>query len=118
MKASFINAKDELIVEIDCKDFDHRKEFINTSMLQVYPYKVNDNDIWCDENALFNDYSYDFVIDNYIVHGSAVIQGFDADTGESLDVSKLTLVNLKSRVKFLGKRWIDHSKIGFQVMEW
>ena len=31
MKAYFINAKDELIVEIDCKDFDHRKEFINGS---------------------------------------------------------------------------------------
>ena len=117
MKAYFINAKDELIVETNIKNWDHKKEIINARMLERYPYSINGNDLWTNEEALYGDYSYDFVIDDYIVHGNAVVLGTDDENHESIDVNKLTLINLKSRVKFLGKRWIDHSKIKFQVME-
>ena len=86
-------------------------------MLERYPYSINGNDLWTNEEALYWDYSYDFVIDDYIVHGNAVVLGTDDENHESIDVNKLTLINLKSRVRFLGKRWIDHSKIKFQVME-
>tara|TARA_R100000654_G_scaffold42938_2_gene69177 strand:+ start:840 stop:1199 length:360 start_codon:yes stop_codon:yes gene_type:complete len=118
MKAYFINAKDELIVETDIKNWDHKKELIGARMLERYPYSVNGNDLWTNEEALFGDYSYDFVIDNCIVHGNAVVLGTDDEKHESIDVNHLTLINLKSRVKFLGKRWIDHDRIKFQVMEW
>lgn len=117
MKAYFINAKDELIVETNIKNWDHKKEIINARMLERYPYSINGNDLWTNEEALYGDYSYDFVIDDYIVHGNAVVLGTDDENHESIDVNKLTLINLKSRVRFLGKRWIDHSKIKFQVME-
>ena len=118
MKAYFINAKDELIVETDIKNWDHKKELIGARMLERYPYSVNGNDLWTNEEALFGDYSYDFVIDNCFVHGTAVVLGTDDENHKSIDVNHLALINLKSRVKFLGKRWIDHDKIKFQVMEW
>ena len=51
MKAYFINAKDELIVETDVKDYYHKLELLDCRMLELYPYSVNGNDIWTDEEG-------------------------------------------------------------------
>ena len=121
MKAYFINAKDELIVEVDNKGADHSKEMIGVKNFEIYPYKVNGNDMWTDEEANLKDYNYFFAIDNkVIVSGNAILLGFDEDTGDCKEVSNLELVNLKSRVVFMGKRYIDHDKLfsNFKVEEW
>jgi len=121
MKAYFINAKDELIVEVDTKSADHSKEMIGCKYFEIYPYKVNGNDMWTDEEANLKDYNYFFAIDNQvIVSGNAILLGFDIDTGDCKDVHNLTLTNLKSRVVFMGKRYIDHDKLfsNFKVEEW
>ena len=60
MKAYFINAKDELIVEVDCKDYYHKKELINCSYIELYPYPVNGNDMWTDEEANLRESNYLF----------------------------------------------------------
>ena len=38
MKAYFINAKDELITEVDTKGADHTKEMIGCKYFEIYPY--------------------------------------------------------------------------------
>jgi len=38
--------------------------------------------------------------------------------GESVPPKNLTLEELKSRVTFMGKRYIDPSKLKFEVKEW
>jgi len=119
MKAYFINAKDELIVEVDCKDYHHKKELLNCNMLELYPHSVNGNDVWTDEEANLNEYNYFFELDNVIVSGSAIILSCD-DEGDSADVKNLTIDELKSRVTFMGKRYINHEKLfsNFRIEEW
>ena len=41
MKAYFIDAKNELIVETDVVDYHHKKELLNCNYLELYPYQVN-----------------------------------------------------------------------------
>ena len=121
MKAYFINAKDELIVEVDCKDYHHKKEIIGCNMLEIYPYGVNGNDLWTDEEANLKEYNYFFAVDDkVIVSGNAVLLGYDESTGDCKDVSNLVLDSLKSRITFMGKRYIDHEKLfsNFKIEEW
>ena len=120
MKAYFINAKDELITEVDTKGAEHTKEMIGCKYFEIYPYNVNGNDMWTDEEANLGEYNYFFTLDNVIVSGNAILLGFDVDTGDCKDVNNLSLDNLKSRVTFMGKRYIDHDKLfsKFQVTEW
>ena len=118
MKAYFINAKHEYIVEVNVKDWKQKQKLIETNIIQTYPYEINGNDILTDENALMKDYSYNFVIDEiYVVHGNAVITSV-GNKGESASVKNLTVEDLISRVRFLGKQYVDHSKLEFKVMEW
>ena len=121
MKAYFINAKDELITEVDTKGADHSKEMIGCRNFEIYPYGVNGNDMWTSEEANLGDYNYFFTVDNkVIVSGNALLLGFDVDTGDCKDVHNLSLDNLKSRVTFMGKRYIDHDKLfsNFKIEEW
>ena len=117
MKAYLINAKDEIIVEIDCKGYEHKQELLNCRMLELYPYNINGNDIWTDEEANLRESNYLFQLDDIIVSGNAVIMSYDEE-GDSADVKDLTIEELKSRVTFKGKRFIDHSKLKFEVVEW
>ena len=118
MKAYFINAKHEYIIEVNVKDWKQKQKLIETNIIQTYPYEINGNDILTDENALMKDYSYNFVIDEiYVVHGNAVITSV-GNKGESASVKNLTVEDLISRVRFLGKQYVDHSKLEFKVMEW
>jgi len=117
MKAYFINAKDELIVEVDCKDYHHKKELLNCSYIELYPYPIKGNDMWTDEEANLRESNYLFQLDDIIVSGNAVIMSYDEE-GDSADVKDLTIEELKSRVTFKGKRFIDHSKLKFEVVEW
>ena len=117
MKAYFINAKHEYIVELNVRDYEHKKELIEANLLELYPYQINGNDIWTDEEAQLKEYSYNFVIDGFVVHGNAIITSVD-DEGESTSVKNLTVEDLISRVRFLGKQYVDHSKLQFKVMEW
>ena len=117
MKAYFINAKHEYIVELNVRDYEHKKELIEANLLELYPYQIKGNDIWIDEEAQLKEYSYDFVIDGFVVHGNAIITSVDNE-GESASVKNLTVQELISRVRFLGKQYVDHSKLEFKVMEW
>ena len=117
MKAYFINAKHEYIVELNVRDYEHKKELIEANLLELYPYQIKGNDIWTDEEAQLKEYSYDFVIDGFVVHGNAIITSVDNE-GESASVKNLTVEDLISRVRFLGKQYVDHSKLEFKVMEW
>ena len=119
MKAYLINAKDELIVEIDCKGYEHKQELLNCRMLELYPYNLNGNDIWTDEEANLQNYNYFFQLDDVIVSGNAIIMSCDEE-GESIPPKNLTLEELKKRVTFMGKRYIDHDKLynNFTVEEW
>ena len=117
MKAYFINAKDELITEVDTKGADHTKEMIGCKYFEIYPYNVNGNDMWTDEEANLRESNYLFQLDDIIVSGNAVIMSCDEE-GDSADVKDLTIEELKSRVTFKGKRFIDHSKLKFEVVEW
>ena len=120
MKAYFIDAWSEFIVEVDTKNYDHRRELIRARNIETYPYQVNGNDIITDEESNLKEYNYFFAIDNVIVSGNAILLGFDMDTGDCKDVNNLTLDNLKSRVTFMGKRYIDHDKLfsNFKIEEW
>ena len=119
MKAYFINDKDEFVVEINCKGYEHKQELLNCRMLELYPYSINDNDIWTDEEGNLKEYNYFFAIDDYIVSGNAIIMSCD-DEGESVAPKNLTLDELKSKVTFMGKRYIDHEKLfsNFTIEEW
>ena len=118
MKAYFINAKHEYIVELNVRDYEHKKELIEANLLELYPHHIKNNDIWIDEEAQLKEYSYNFVIDEiYVVHGNAVITSV-GNKGESASVKNLTVEDLISRVRFLGKQYVDHSKLEFKVMEW
>jgi len=119
MKAYLVNAKDEYVVEVDCKDYDHKRELLNCRMLELYPYKVNGNDIWTDEEGNLKEYNYFFTLDDVIISGNAIILSYD-DEGESTDVKDLTIQELKSRVKYMGKRYIDQEKLfsNFTIEEW
>lgn len=118
MKAYLINAKDELIVEIDCKGYEHKQELLNCRMLELYPYNLNGNDIWTDEEGNLKEYNYYVELDNkYMVSGNAIILSCD-DEGGSADVKDLTIEELKSRVKFLGKRYIEQNGMGFNIREY
>ena len=119
MKAYFIDALNEFIVEVDTKNFDHKKELIRASRVEHYPYQVNGNDIITDEEANLKEYNYFFTIDDYVVSGSALIMGSD-NMGESIAPKNLTLEELKKRVTFMGKRYIDHDKLfsNFKIEEW
>ena len=77
MKAYFINAKHEYIVELNVRDYEHKKELIEANLLELYPYQINGNDIWTDEEAQLKEYSYNFVIDGFVVHGNAIITSVD-----------------------------------------
>lgn len=117
MKAYFINSKHEYIVELNVRDYEHKKELIEANLLELYPYQIKGNDIWTDEEAQLKEYSYDFVIDGFVVHGNAIITSVDNE-GESASVKNLTVQELMSRVRFLGKKYVDHSKLQFKIMEW
>mgnify|MGYP000094305737 FL=1 len=118
MKAYLINSKDELIVEVDVKDYHHKLELLNCRMLELYPYNLNGNDIWTDEEGNLKEYNYYVELDNkYIVSGNAIILSCD-DEGDSADVKDLTIEELKSRVKFLGKRYIEQNGMGFNIREY
>ena len=118
MKAYFINAKDELIVETDVKDYYHKLELLDCRMLELYAYSVNGNDIWTDEEGKLKEHNYFFELDGkYIVSGNAVIVSCN-DEGESVDVKDLTIEELKSRVTFLGKRYIQPNGMGFSIREY
>ena len=117
MKAYFINAKHEYIVELNVRDYEHKKELIEANLLELYPYQINGNDIWTDEEAQLKEYSYNFVIDGFIAYGNAIILSED-NKGKSTSVKNLTVEDLISRVRFLGKQYVDHSKLQFKVMEW
>jgi hypothetical protein len=116
MKAYFIDAKNEFIVDVDVKNYEHKKELIKCRMLEVYPYQINGNDIWVDEEGNLKDHNYYFQIDNdVVVSGNAVIMSCD-DEGESKPPKDLTLEELKSRVNFIGKLDIDPTKLKFEVV--
>ena len=119
MKAYFIDAKHEFIVEVDTKNFDHTKELIRASRVECYPYQVNGNDIITDEEANLKQYNHFFTIDDCIVSGSALVMGSDG-MGEWIAPKNLTLEELKSRVTFICKRYIDHDKLfsNFTIEEW
>ena len=119
MKAYFIDAKNELIVETDVADYHHKKELLNCNWLEMYPYQVNGNDIWTDEEGNLGEYNYFFTIDDCIVSGNAIIMSCD-ENGESIAPKNLTLEELKKRVTFMGKRYIDHEKLfsNFKIEEW
>jgi hypothetical protein len=53
------------------------------------------------------------------VSGSALVMGSDG-MGEWIAPKNLTLEELKSRVTFMGKRYIDHDKLfsNFTIEEW
>ena len=91
----------------------------NCRMLELYPYKVNGNDIWTDEEGNLKEYNYFFTLDDVIISGNAIILSYD-DEGESTDVKDLTIQELKSRVKYMGKRYIDQEKLfsNFIIEEW
>ena len=72
MKAYFIDAINELIVETDVKGYEHKKELLKCNYLELYPYQVNSNDIWTDEEANLKEYNYFFKLDNVIVSGNAI----------------------------------------------
>ena len=118
MKAYFIDAKHEFIVEVDTKNFDHTKELIRASRVECYPYQVNGNDIITDEESNLYKSNYFFTIDDYVVSGSALIMASD-DMGEWIAPKNLTIEELKKRVKFMGKRYIDHDKLfsNFKIEE-
>ena len=52
-----------------------------------------------------------------MVSGNAIILSCD-DEGGSSDVKDLTIEELKSRVKFLGKRYIEQNGMGFNIREY
>lgn len=68
MKAYFINSKDELIVEVDCKDYHHKLELLNCRMLELYPRSINGNDIWVDEEGLLKQSNYFASLDLSLIH--------------------------------------------------
>jgi hypothetical protein len=111
MKAYFIDAKNEFIVEVDTKNYDHRRELIRARNIETYPYQVNGNDIITDEESNLKEYNFFFTIDDYVVSGSALIMGVDYDEGDWIAPKNLTLEELKKRVTFMGKRYIDHDKL-------
>ena len=120
MKAYFIDAKNEFIVEVDTKNYDHRRELIRARNIETYPYHVNGNDIITDEESNLKEYNFFFTIDDYVVSGSALIMGVDYDEGDWIAPKNLTLEELKKRVTFMGKRYIDHDKLfsQFKIEEW
>lgn len=119
MKAYFINSKHEYIIEVNVKDWKQKQKLIETNIIQIYPYEINGNDILTDENALMKDYSYNFVIDElYVVHGNALVIFHEYAKDKYKSVKNLTIKDLISRVRFLGKQYVDHSKLQFKVMEW
>ena len=73
--------------------------------------------MWTDEEANLRESNYLFQLDDIIVSGNAVIMSCDEE-GDSADVKDLTIEELKSRVTFKGKTFIDHSKLKFEVVEW
>ena len=119
MKTYFIDSINELIIETDVKGYFHKKELIKCNYLELYPYQVNGNDIWTDEEANLQNYNYFFQLDDVIVSGNAIIMSCDEE-GESIPPKNLTLEELKKRVTFMGKRYIDHDKLynNFTVEEW
>jgi hypothetical protein len=117
MKTYFIDAKNEFIIDVDVRDYPHKKELIECDYLELYPHQVNGNDIWTDEEANLKEYNYFFQIDDVIVSGNAIIMSCD-EHGESIPPKDLTVEELKSRVTFMGKRYIDPSKLKFEVREW
>jgi hypothetical protein len=87
-------------------------------MLELYPYSINDNDIWIDEEGNLKEYNYFFELDGkFMVSGNAVILSW-GDEGECAAVKNLTIEELKSRVKFLGKRYIEQNGMGFSIREY
>ena len=124
MKAYLINSKDELIVEVDCKDYHHKLELLNCRMLEVYPYNLNGNDIWVDEEGNLKESNYFAELDvdnegiaNYVISGNAIVLSCD-DEGNSTDVKDLTIEELKSRIKFHGRRFIESNGHGFTTRAW
>ena len=119
MKAYFIDAWSETITEVDTKGYDNTRKFIRAKMIECYPYQVNGNDIITDEEANLKQYNHFFTIDDCIVSGSALVMGSDG-MGEWIAPKNLTLKELKSRVTFMGKRYIDHDKLfsNFTIEEW
>ena len=117
MKTYFIDAKNEFIIDVDVRNYPHKKELIECDYLELYPHQVNGNDIWTDEEANLKEYNYFFQIDDVIVSGNAIIMSCD-EYGESIPPKDLTVEELKSRVTFMGKRYIDPSKLKFEVREW
>ena len=117
--AYFIDAENELIVETFVKDYHHKLEVLKCNRLELYPYKVKGNDIWTDEEGNLKEFNYFFTIDDYIVSGNAIIMSCD-DEGESVEPKNLTIDELKSKVTFMGKRYIDHDKLfsNFTIEEW
>ena len=125
MKAYFINSKDELIVEVDCKDYHHKLELLNCRMLELYPRSINGNDIWVDEEGLLKQSNYFASLDidlkegvaSYVISGNAIVLSCD-DEGDSADVKDLTIEELKSRVTFHGRRFIESNGHGFTTKAW
>ena len=125
MKAYLINTKDELIVEVDVRDYHHKLELLNCRMLEVYPYNLNGNDIWVDEEGLLKQSNYFASIDidlkegvaSYVISGNALVLSCD-DEGNSTDVKDLTIEELKSRITFHGRRFIESNGHGFTTREW
>ena len=125
MKAYLINTKDELIVEVDCKDYHHKLELLNCRMLELYPRSINGNDIWVDEEGLLKQSNYFASLDidlkegvaSYVISGNALVLSCD-DEGDSADVKDLTIEELKSRIKFHGRRFIEQNGHGFTTKAW
>lgn len=119
MMTYFIDAKNEFIIDVDVRGYAHKKELIECDYLELYPHQVNGNDIWTDEEGNLKDYNYFFQIDDVIVSGNAVIMSCD-EHGESVAPKGLTLEELKKRVTFMGKRYIDQEKLmnSFRIEEW
>ena len=119
MMTYFIDAKNEFIIDVDVRGYAHKKELIECNYLELYPYQINGNDIWTDEEGNLKDYNYFFTVDDYIVSGNAVIMSCD-EHGESVAPKGLTLEELKKRVTFMGKRYIDQEKLmnSFRIEEW
>ena len=125
MKAYLIDTKYELITEVDVKDYYHKLELLNCRMLEVYPYNLNGNDIWVDEEGLLKQSNYFASLDidlkegvaSYVISGNALVLSCD-DEGNSTDVKDLTIEELKSRIKFHGRRFIESNGHGFTTRAW
>lgn len=123
MKAYLIDAINEMVIQIDYKGYEHKCELMKCNMVQVLSIGGK-NDLWIDEEGMLKEYNHFFKWEDkegemycHTVGGNAIILGVDEE-GECVEPFNLTLEEVQSKVTFIGKRYIDHSKLKIEVEEW